>query len=194
LTVALAAEFAPERAPPAGRALVEAAREAGAGWVVLRVGAALEGVRATGRAAEESGTGLLVFLEDTRGLADLAAALPAAAARKTAENRDRLLVVVESERAGKRLRAEVPWAPSAVDVGAIGGFARLFRSWAPNHVRAMCLADDVLAPAGMFGEARLAALAAKLRLRGARLWLRDVAPQDAERLGDGPVFGLVVSR
>ena len=65
------AEFDEDDAPPRGRSLVDAARRAGATWVALRVGKDAGGLKATARAAQETGTGLLLRVGSTEVLAEL---------------------------------------------------------------------------------------------------------------------------
>lgn len=194
-TPQIAAEFDDDTGPARGRPLVDAARDAGAGWVVLRVGATLGGLAATARAAAERGVGLVLRLDDTRGILDLADALAPFGAQSVPELRDRVLVVVPTERIGKRLRADARWVPSAADLATVkGSYMGFFRRLAPVYVRASCDADDLVVPHGFFPAPKVAALAAKLRARGARLWIEDVPPADVASLGDSPAFGVIVRR
>ena len=191
MTAIVAADFDDDR-PLRGRSLVDAARAAGATWAATSIDADCTGLAPTAKAARDAGMGLLVRLTDTKAAPGLEDALGALGERSVAALRDRLLVVVSNERAGKRLRTEAPWAPSAVDLGAFAGFLSFLRRAAPNYVRATCLVDDLIVPHDEFPPARLGALAAKLRLRGARLWLSDVPPDRVAGLSDGPWDGLLV--
>ncbi|MCE9634867.1 MAG: hypothetical protein K8T90_04105 [Planctomycetes bacterium] len=194
MTTQIAAEF-DDDGPQRGRPLVDAARAVGAGWVVLRVGSTLGGLQATARAAAEGGLGLIVRLDDTGGIADLADTLHALGEQSVTALRDRLLIVVPTERIGKRLRADAKWAPSAADLATVqGSYMGFFRKFAPVYVRASCDTDDLVVPHGFFPPPKLVKLADKLRTRGARLWIEDVPPDEVEPMRDGPAFGLIVSR
>jgi len=189
------AEFDDDAAPPRGRSLVEAARRAGATWVVLRVGKDPGGVKATARAAQETATGLVLRVGATEVRAELEDALAPLGERAVPLLRDRLRVVAATERIGKRVRSDVKWAPSAVDVGEFhGGPLTLLRRIAPNRVRAACVADDVVAPWDHLPAAKLTALAAKLATRGGRLWLSEVPPEreDEVRAAVPGVHGVIV--
>lgn len=185
-----------DTSPRGVRALVDAARRADAAWIAISAdGEDAAPVRAAWRAASDAGLGLVLRLGDTRLLADLESAIDVAGERSVPALRDRLLVVVASERAGKRLRTDAAWAPSAADLGAFrGGLLGLLRRRAPNFVRATCVADDLVVPLGLLPDDRLPPLAAKLRSRGGRLWLSNVPQERAEALATGPWHGIVVAR
>lgn len=192
MTAVLAADFGDEERPRRGRTLIDAARAAGATWAVTSADADCTGLRATAKAARDSGMGLLVRIDDSKTAPGLADAIDLPGVPSVAALRDSLLVVVAKERIGKRLRTDAPWAPSAVDLGSFTGFLSFLRRAAPNYVRATCLVDDVILPHDHLPPARLAALTAKLRLRGARLWLSGVGPERAAELAAGPWHGLLV--
>ena len=193
MTALIVADFdEDDDAPRRGKSLVDAARAAGASWVAFDADADCNGLLATARAARDAGVGLLVRVGDTKSLPLLEDALADLGERSVPALRDRLLVVVATERAGKRLRTEAPWAPSAVDLGAFTGFLSFLRRAAPNYVRAACLVDDVVLPHDLLPPARIAAVAVKLRSRGGRLWLSGVGRDAAASLAGGPAHGLLV--
>lgn len=192
MTAVVAADFGSDA--PRGGALVDAARREGATWVVAELGNHAGSVRGVVRAVADAGLGLVVRVSDTRAYSGLYDAFrPAYAELSVAALRDRVVFVVATERAGKRLRADVPWAPSAADLGAIGaGLTGFLRKIAPNYVRAMCLADDVVAPHDLFDARRTDELAAKLRTRGGRLWLDRVPPRAVAGPASSPAHGIIV--
>lgn len=174
-----------------GRALVDAGRRAGGSWVVLRSGAdasvARATVRATARAAHDVGVGLIVRIGDTKIIGDLEEAFAPYGDLSVAALRDRVLLVVASERSGRRVRTDARWAPTAADLGSLGaGFLRVVRRLAPNFVRGACLADDLVVPHDLFPPARLASVAETLSTRGGRLWVSGAGSSEA-----GPAFGVL---
>ena len=181
------------RRPKPGRPLVDAARAAGGSWVVHSTGADLGGLRATAVAASQGGLNLMVRLGDTRTFLDIEETLAVLGELSVPALRERLLLGVADERAGKRLRTDCRWAPSAADLGTVGGgLMGALRRVAPNFVRAACDADDLLVPDGMFPRPRLERLAAQLRRRGSRLWIDGVPADAVEAWRGGPAYGVIV--
>ena len=192
---------------PRGGDLVRDAKRAGYAWVDAGpIGdeddddgrAANARIRATISAARTERIGVVLTLENTR-TADSLAALWESAGEELSERtvpnlRDRLLVVVPGERHGKRLRMAAPWAPSALDLAGRTGFRRHLAKLMPNIHRAQADCDDLIVPHALFPPQRLAALAQKLRTRGARLIVRAARQEDAARLGQAGVYGVVTTR
>lgn len=135
--------------------------------------------------------GLYLRLTDTLALSGLADALGAAKDASAARLRERLVVVVDGERAGRRLRLDAPQFPSAYAVGAEGrkGFLRFLP---PNFQRARSDADDLVVPWGRLAARALTKLSADLAKRGARLWISDVAEPDVGAASAVGATGVVV--
>lgn len=181
----LVADFEPGGARPTAAALVAAARERGAAFLALSVedeeGApqAFAGERRVAtlaRAASDAsnaGVGLFLRLPGTLSIDDLGAALGVARERSAAESRERYLVVVRSERVGRRLRQYAPQFPSAYEIAADEP-RRVVTFFSPNFRRASASADDLVLPWKGLAPARARRLVQHLRERGGRLWIAGV--------------------
>lgn len=192
---AIVAEFGEGTSPARGAPLVEAAREAGASWVALTAGADLGGVRATVRAASERGLGVFVRLDDTRAIAGLAEACGDLGELSVPGLRDRLVVVVSSELAGRRLRGEARWAPSALALGLPdGSLRRWFRRTFPHHLRGRADCDDVVVRTDLLGILAIGdRLVPEVARRGGRVWVEGARREDLPALTASRVHGVVLS-
>jgi hypothetical protein len=205
--VILVADFEIVGAKPSSRDLVEAAAAAGAAFVAVDAAegdedapeAHLGGRRVATierLVAETSkrGIGLFVRLRDTPPLFGLREALGVTQGASSAASRDRLVVVVDRERVGKRLRRDAPELPSALELASAKP-----RGWkrfaTPNFLRAAADADDLVVPWDGDAAAPLVARTAPLLAkRGARLWVSGLSDGDVARVGSMSVAGCVVRR
>jgi hypothetical protein len=135
--------------------------------------------------------GLYLRLTDTLALPGLAEALGAAKETSAAKLRDRLVVVVDGERAGRRLRLDAPQFPSAFALGAEGRKG-LLRFMSPNFQRARSDADDLVVPWGRFDARALTRFRTDLAKRGARLWISGVSEPDVAAASAVGAAGVVV--
>jgi hypothetical protein len=200
------ADFEIGDARPSGRDLVDAAVACGAGFVAgdvmdgedetpeVHVGGTRVATLARMRSeASRARLGLFLRLHDTLPIAAMREALGVEKGSPAAASRERLLVAVDGERTGKRLRHDAPELPSALELPVKSrGLAR-FAS--PNVQRAGADADDLVVPWGRADvEKLIGRIAPILAVRGARVWvcgLQETERVRAERL---PVAGLVVRR
>jgi hypothetical protein len=191
----LVAEFAGDDAPAPGAALVGAAAAAGASWVAISADDDLAPFRATLGAAAERGAGVFLRLRSTRALGDLEEACGGLGELTVQRLRERLLVVVETELAGRRLRTEARWAPSALTLGGPGGSLRLwFRRAFPHHLRGRADCDDLVVPADRFEvHALRERLVPGTRRRGGRVWVEGARREDLPALAGAGVHGAVLS-
>jgi len=190
----LVAEFDESRSPPRGAPLVEAAVDAGASWVALTAAADLGGVRATIRAASDRGMGVLLRLGDTRAIDGLAEACGDLGELSVPRLRERFVVVVASELAGRRLRGEAGWAPSALALGLpASSLRRWFRRTFPHHLRGRAGCDDLVVRSGLFAVREFGEwLVPEVRTRGGRVWVEGVPRDDIDPLADAGVDGIVL--
>jgi hypothetical protein len=131
--------------------------------------------------AHRARRGLLLRIADTRALASLAGGIGVMGGDGPASLRRRFLAVVRDAQSGKRLRMEVPDAPSALELtGTASGLRARLRGRFPNLARAAADADDLVLPVAAFAaHPKRESIPAALDRRGARLWLSNV-PEDAE--------------
>ncbi len=190
----------PEDRRPAGPGLVSAAREIGVSWVAVEVRADDDGSLATlertNREARRAGIGLVLRMSDATLCDDLAKALGARRVDRPTALRDQLLVVVRDGRTGKRLRAEAPALPSALELPrAAVGLHGTIRRTLPNFARAGASADDLIVPLGLYADQHVAnRIVPKLASRGARLWISQVEPDEIGRATRLATAGVLVRR
>jgi hypothetical protein len=200
------ADFEIGDARPSGRDLVDAAVAWGADFVAgdvvdgedetpeVHVGGRRVATLARMRSEASRGRlGLFLRLRDTLPIAAMREALGVEKGAPSAASRERLLVAVDGERTGKRLRAEAPELPSALELPVKSrGLAR-FAS--PNFQRAGADADDLVVPWGRADvEKLITRIAPILAARGARVWVCGLPETDRPRAERLPVAGLVVRR
>ena len=190
------AEFDEDASPPRGAALAEAAQAVGAAWVAISTGADLGGVRATVRASAERGLGVFLRLTDTRAIDGLAEACADLGELTVPLLRDRVVVVVASQVAGRRLRGEAGWAPSALALGAHGNpVRRWLRRTFPHHLRGGADCDDLVVSRGLFDDTALAgSLVPGATRRGARVWVEGALDEELPSLAAARVHGVVLRR
>ena len=191
------------RAPDAGE-IVGAAVDRGAQFLAVAVeegdkdapDAVAGGVRiarlsSVAAAARRRQVGLVARVTDTLVVYGLREALGVAKGASAAELRDRFLVVVATDRVGKRVRSDARELPSAYEIPRRPrGFARFTSA---NMQRAAADCDDLVVPWGTIDEARIASrIVPDLARRGGRVWLSDVPPDDVHRAAALPVAGVVV--
>jgi len=199
------ADFDVAGARPTARDLLAAAAGRGARFLAARV---VEGDDETPEAhvggrrvatlehladeAKRREMGLFLRLDDTLPIPGLAAALGVGKSVRSADVRDRFLLVVGADRTGKRLRAVAPQFPSAFELPADEGrsLARLIPA---NLRRATADADDLVVPWGRIAAAKLTSrIAPLLAKRGAWLWLSDVPESETGPASAVPAAGMVV--
>lgn len=200
----IVAEFEPGDARPDAAAAVAAAKSHGARFLAADVsdgdggdpeahvgGRRVSSLAGLHAAAQRHGIGLFLRLTDTRAISGLAAALGAAKEDSSARLRERLVIVVEGERAGRRLRLDAPQFPSALALGPSRG--RSLLGLLPlNLQRARSDADDLVVPWGRLDAAALTRLRTDLARRGARLWISGVCEGDVAAATAVGAAGLVV--
>jgi hypothetical protein len=135
--------------------------------------------------------GLFLRMRDTLALSGLGEALGAEKDVASVRLRERILVVVDGERVGRRLRREAPQFPSAFEFGA-GEKKGLLRFLPANFQRAATDADDLVVPWGRFDARSLTKLRTGLAKRGGRLWISGVAESDVEAASAVGAAGVVV--
>jgi hypothetical protein len=191
----LVADFVLGGARPSPAEVVDAAASRGAAFAAAYVeeadddsllaevdGERVGGLARLASAALRRQVGLVLRLRDTPPIKGLAKAFGEEKdATASPRLRDRLLVVVPTERVGRRLRADAPQFPSAYELPSSGG-ALLARLLPVNLRRASADADDLVVPWGRLDPARLTnSIAPDLAKRGARLWLSEVPETDLDR-------------
>lgn len=201
------ADFLAGDAPGSIRHAVDFAEERGAAFVAFdvldgdddtpdawlgdrRVGKLAKAASEAGRA----GVGLALRLRDTLAIGGLRASLGVAAGTPTPPLRERVLVIVDSDRKGKRLRREATELPSAYELEVPGVKRRgLLRFTPPNYQRATADCDDLVVPWGRIAQEKLVTrIAPDLAKRGAGLWLSEVPERELDRAKALPVAGLIV--
>jgi len=201
------ADFEIGGAKPSSRDLVDAALACGAAFVAVdvvdgddetpdaHVGgrrvAKLERLRVE---AARRDVGLFLRVRDTLSVFGLRDALGVAKGVASETLRGRLLVVVDGERVGKRLRHDAPELPSALELSAAKrrGLARLM---SPNFLRAAADADDLVVLWDDGGAEKVVArIAPEFAKRGARVWITGLRDADVARAAHLPVAGCVVRR
>lgn len=199
------ADFDVAGARPTARDLLAAAAERGARFLAVRVvegddetpeahvgGRRFATLERLGDEAKRREMGLFLRLDDTLPIPGLAAALGIDKSVRSADVRDRFVVVVDADRTGKRLRAVAPQFPSAFELPAEEGRS-LARLLPVNLRRATADADDLVVPWGRIAAAKLTSrIAPLLAKRGARLWISDVPEPEVELAADVPGAALVV--
>jgi hypothetical protein len=140
------------------------------------------------------GLGVFARIEGTLPIPSLRDALGVAKGTSPATLRDRVLVVVDEERTGKRLRMEAPEFPSAYELRPKGDPVRgLLRFASPMWQRAAADAEDLVVPWGRLDGAKLAdRYVPALRRRGARLWICGVDETTRAAAASVPAHGLIV--
>ena len=200
-------EAVPPREVGGVRKLVDAARSLDAATGAVDVGADAAGraiVLAGGEEAfrlerlaheaRRAGVGVAVRLLDTRALSTLRDDLAVAEGALPEPLRDRVLVIVPSERIGKRLRHAARELPSAFELSARPtGLRSFLPRRSPNMLRAASDADDLVVPWGLLPRERLAsAVLQTLQKRGARLWISAVPPAEVADARAVGAHGLLV--
>lgn len=144
-------------------------------------------------ALHKAGLGAVLRLADTRPIGSVDAALGVTGGEGRPALLPRFLVTVPDRRVGRRLRADAPQLPSALELARPHDWRGRLALAFPNLARANADADDLVVPWDLFPPARLATLSSQLARRGGRVFLSGV-PRDAlDSVRDHQVAGVLLT-